>query len=51
MGEIFPIDLDLEDDVNQNALRLRPEFLDAYNDPELEKTRLVGGALMYSIED
>ena len=43
--------MDLEDNVNQSTIRLRPEFIDSYIDHDLEKTRLVGGSLLYSVED
>ncbi len=51
IDEVFPIDLELEENVNQSFIRLRPEFVQKYIDPELEKTRLTGGSLLYSIED
>jgi hypothetical protein len=52
IDEVFPIDLDLENNVNQSNLRIRPEFIDYFiknNDSKI--TLLSGGGLTYGFDD
>ena len=50
--EVYPIDLDLEENINQSHVRLRPEFVKTYIDQDQEdQVRLGGGSLTYAYED
>ena len=50
INELYPIDLHLEENINQGNVRLRPEFVQDYSDNG-ELVKLGGGALTYEYED
>lgn len=46
LKEIFPVDIDLENSVNQMHIRLRPEFVHSLNEEPLSS-----GAFLYSLDN
>ena len=46
ISEMYPIDLNLEENINQLYVRLRPEFVKEYTE-EGERVKIGGGALTY----
>lgn len=46
LREIFPVDIDLENSINQMHVRLRPEFVHSLNEEPLSS-----GAFLYSLDN
>jgi hypothetical protein len=44
--EIFPVDIDLENSINQSTVRIRPEYV-----REMSEDPLSSGAFLYSIDN
>jgi hypothetical protein len=51
VDEVFPIDLDLNRSVNQENMRLRPEYIRKFIQVDKSVTNLSAGSLTYSFDD
>lgn len=52
IDEVFPIDLDLDNNINQSNLRLRPEYVKIFTKQNSDKiSHLSSGSLSYAMED
>jgi hypothetical protein len=51
IDEVFPIDLDFNRSINQENVRLRPEYINKFIELDKSVTHLSAGSLTYALDD